>query len=236
MMLLGMDTTTPNLVLGLQRGPLFLDGFSTNFNISHSKNLLLEINKILKHHKLKIKDIDALCVGVGPGSFTGLRVGLATAKAFNICAGVKLVPVPSIDVIAQNALIANVNFLAEKIKYICVIIDAKKEKVYSSIYIYKNGEIVRKSKYMLVSVEELSKYIDDKAVIIGDGLKIYGQKIFTKIRNPIILEESFWYPQALFLMKMGFKYFSKGIKTNSLNIRPLYLHPDECNVRKKNKL
>lgn len=129
MNILCLDTSTEVLSIGLKTGTCYeerlIDG-----NFSHSENLLSEITSLLGRAKLELGDLDLLIATKGPGSFTGLRVGLATLKGIRSASGAKLVSVPTLDVMIESCRHRGCADIA--------VIDAKKQRFY--IRVEKDGE------------------------------------------------------------------------------------------------
>ena len=134
MKILALDTSTPNFSLAFSA-----DGFLAERNIMLG-NLLSEqivpvVESFLKEKNTSIKEMDGFCVGLGPGSFTGLRIGLAVAKGFALALGKPLIGISSLDILAMNAF--------EYGERICVLTDAKREKLYAAIFRKSRGSLKR---------------------------------------------------------------------------------------------
>ncbi len=182
------------------------------------------IDYALKFLRLRFKDIDGFILGIGPGSFTGLRVGVATVKGFGLATKKPCIGVPSIDALA--------NCVDADKKWIVPIIDAKKNQVYSALYRYKDGNIKRYSDYLLLPIERLLKKIKGNAVFLGDGLKIFKEKLLSLKKDSEFLPEDFWYPKASELIRLG-RDKIKRYKESDLNkLLPLYIYPKECQITK----
>ncbi|MBI4335953.1 MAG: tRNA (adenosine(37)-N6)-threonylcarbamoyltransferase complex dimerization subunit type 1 TsaB, partial [Candidatus Omnitrophica bacterium] len=121
--------------------------FNYNFQLRHASHLVPTIKEALKFSSLELKDMDAYCVSIGPGSFTGLRIGVSTVKAMVLAGKKKVIAVPSLDILARN-----IPYTEDTI---CVAVDAKKEKLYACFYEYKNGGTEKITKYLLIGYEEL---------------------------------------------------------------------------------
>ncbi|MDD5449618.1 MAG: tRNA (adenosine(37)-N6)-threonylcarbamoyltransferase complex dimerization subunit type 1 TsaB [Candidatus Omnitrophica bacterium] len=235
MKILAIDTSTN--VLGV--AVLDESGKSVEFNddrgLRHTSHLIPTVKKALKRARLKLRDLDAFCVSRGPGSFTGLRIGIATVKALGLAAKKKVVAVPSLDVLAQN-----IPYTKDTI---CVIGDAKKEKLYACFYKYSDHRPTRFSPYLLISYEELFKRlrkIKNDILLVGDGIKVIRSMVPSggfALRGPGSIEftdEKYWYPRALNTAKIGLEMFKNGQTVKDLDsLVPLYLHPRDVQCRKK---
>ena len=147
MKLLAIDTSTDRLSLAVTDGDKVIGRFHRPAKRSHSRLLIPSIDKLLKKAKLKLKDIDGFVVSIGPGSFTGLRIGVTTVKGLAYSLRKPIVTVPTLNAIAHNIK----NFRG----IICPVLDARKNKVYACIYRSDGNTIKRISKYLLLPMADL---------------------------------------------------------------------------------
>lgn len=220
MRLLALDTSTEYLTLAVMDGKKVLARFHKKAAMMHSGLLVPMIDRLLKKARLKIKDIDIFCIGIGPGSFTGLRIGVVTVKGLAYSLNKPIVAVPTLDAIAQNA---------ESFKgIICPVLDARKNKVYACLY-KSSGESIRKmSKYLLLSAEELMKKINiyDKVFFLGDAVNlVHLRGVHKGLRD--------WYPRAEMIGKIGLELFRKHKFTPLEDLEPMYLYSKECDITGK---
>ena len=212
----------------------------------HSTQLVSLIDKILKKVRLPLKKLDGFCINKGPGSFTGLRIGITTIKGLAFVLQKPVVAIPSLDILTQNARpVINRRFYngvkkikAEKGKgrplQVCPIVDAKQNKVYACLYQSKNGKIVRKSGYLLLPVEELLKKIEGEVIFLGDAIPLYREVICANRRiKPAFAEEKFWCPRASAAVPLALEYFRRGKFEDINRLTPLYLYPKECQIKQR---
>ena len=138
--------------------------------------------------------------------------------------------VPSLDVLAVNAEDSGCD-------QICTICDARRNLVYGCLYTVKNGQLKRKSQYLLASINDILRKVKGKVCFLGDGIKLYeaeirkhksgeGEKFF-----PVFADESALYPKAACLARLALKRFQDQEFDDVNDIVPLYLYPDDCQVR-----
>jgi tRNA threonylcarbamoyladenosine biosynthesis protein TsaB len=180
----------------------------------HSSLLIPAIDRVVKNAGMKVRDIDLFCVSIGPGSFTGLRIGVVTVKGLALTLNKRIAAIPTLDVIAYNA---------EGFKgLICPILDARKGKVYSCLYRSDGRSIIRLTKYMLIPAEELVKKVRGKAVMfLGDA----AEKVSVKegyLRD--------WYPRAEVAAALGAEYARKRKFVRAEDLEPMYLYSRECDI------
>lgn len=220
MRLLGIDTSSPKLGLAIVSGGKPVAELELNLERGHARYLIPSIDKLLKKAKLSLDKIDALAISIGPGSFTGLRIGVTTIKAIAIAKRKKIAAVPSLDVLAYNGL-------NSRQEYICPVIDAKKDKIYAALYRKNKNGLKKQTKDLLISAEDLVKLVKKPTLFLGDALKVYGQKLNGKAA---FAEEKLWFPQAKFVAMLGEELAKKNKFTNPLDLVPLYLHKRDCQI------
>ncbi|MCK4463971.1 MAG: tRNA (adenosine(37)-N6)-threonylcarbamoyltransferase complex dimerization subunit type 1 TsaB [Candidatus Omnitrophica bacterium] len=225
MKILAYDTSNKFLSVAILDEEELLSNFHKDIGINHSSMLIPTIDKTLKHAHLKLKNIDAIALSIGPGSFTGLRIGVSTAKALSLVTDIPVIGVPSLDVIAYNYI--------EKEGYISPVLDAKKNKVYSVIYESSSGEISRISEYLLVDVDNLLERLKGPTLFFGDGLSLYGEYMAKNCPLIKFSKNTDWYPRAEIVGKLGLQKIKKGYREDIDKLVPMYLHPKECNIRIK---
>ncbi len=218
MKILAIDTSSKFLSIALGNGKDIIKEENYLLDRRHSSLLVPKIKEMLEGLDLSINKIDAFVVGLGPGSFTGLRIGVSAIKGLGLALKKPCIGVASIDAIAMNAGSG----------MIIPIIDAKRENVYSAIYEKKNGRVVRKTDYLLIKVDKLLKKVKKDAIFLGDGISIYKDKI----GRGIFLEEEYWYPKAGNLIKLALPKIKRIKKCNLAKLEPIYLYPKDCQVKK----
>ncbi len=189
-----------------------------------SLGIVPSIEKLLRKARLSLDLIDGFALSIGPGSFTGLRIGLSCIKALSLATGKPLVGVASLDILAEGLAVDY---------QICSVIDAKRKNVYACLYSKKNGKLKINTAYLLMDVDCLLKKINKKTLFVGDALYLYRDKIIQQ-KNGICFfaEEKFWYPKIGNLVRIAFERFQKGLVDDLGAIVPVYLYPKECQIRK----
>ena len=255
MNLLAIDTSTNNLSFCISCNGKVIVDLNRKMRFGSSQLIPL-LEKQTKKAKVDLKSIDAFVVGEGPGSFTGLRIGLSTIKGFTIALGKPVIGLPTLDTLASNALSAGG-------KIICPLIDAKRNLLFAALYeVGLNNRMKRKSPYLLIDIEELLKKLRSykSIVFLGDGLRLYQKTIEQRVKNSIILNENTWYPKVKNLIKLDIDLINKKRFTpldkkrrqnkrhyltgfsDAKRIKPIYLYPKECQIKpqitqvKKNRL
>jgi tRNA threonylcarbamoyladenosine biosynthesis protein TsaB len=195
-------------------------------------SIIPSIDKLLSSCHLSLEKIDAIAIGLGPGSFTSLRVGLSTVKALAMAAGKKIVGVGSLDVIAFGVS-------GQKADEICVLLDARRGKVYAAIY---DPLLNRKTEYLLTTIEDVLDRVQGTTLFTGDAIALYKEQIttaykeyakeHTSVCKSLFAKEKFWFPQSKELAKLGFKKAQEDQWEDPARIVPIYLYPQDCQVHK----
>lgn len=219
MRLLAIDTSTDYLSLAVLNGDKVLARIHKKAPRSHSSLLMAMIDKVLKRSKTPLYRLDGFCISAGPGSFTGLRIGVTTIKGLSLVTGKPIAAVPTLDAIAENG--------RKNCGILCVVLDARKNKVYASIY-KSDGKCLKKiSKPLLLSVDELLKKLEgyDRVFFLGD----YAEKIKDLLPRAKIAVKS-WQPRPEVVGRIGAEYFKEKKFVNAEDLEPLYIYSKECDI------
>ncbi len=169
-LILSLDTATKCSTVALTRGTL-MDGevlatISLSSSITHSRRLISAVERLFLDTETVWSDITAIAVGMGPGSFTGLRIGMTTAKGFAAAGDKKLVGVCTLDALAAMCVTD---------KTILAVIDARKKQVYTAAYRHdNNGVLKRVEEVKVISPEQVAKETREDVVMVGDAVVTYG--------------------------------------------------------------
>ncbi|MDE3058610.1 MAG: tRNA (adenosine(37)-N6)-threonylcarbamoyltransferase complex dimerization subunit type 1 TsaB, partial [Bacteroidota bacterium] len=167
MTILAIETATDICSAALVRDRAVLAHRSLSEKNIHSEKLLPMIDEILKESALRLHDVDAVAVSIGPGSFTGLRIGLSAAKGLAMGAGISLVPVPTLDALALETL----HRIPKEDAVVCPLIEAKRDEAFFSFYSARNNFPLRASEYEIAPaqtiVEKAKQY--RSVVFAGNG-------------------------------------------------------------------
>lgn len=171
MLILAIDTSTHSGSVALfhdEKG-LIAEQF-LNIKKNHSDTIMTAIDSLLKYAAVDIDDVEKIAVATGPGSFTGIRVGVGIAKGLVFGKNKKIVSINTLDLIANN--------ISYTENYIMPLIDARKGRAYYSLYKFENEEVKKIEEYKDGTIEEfLENYKDKKIIFTGDASYIYKETI-----------------------------------------------------------
>jgi tRNA threonylcarbamoyladenosine biosynthesis protein TsaB len=224
MKVLGVDTSTMTASIGIVEDGEILVETKFSVKVTYSEILLLCIDQALKNISLKIEDLDGFAISIGPGSFTGLRIGLSTLKGLSFATGKPLASVPSLDALAYLSLYCQYP--------VVTMLDAKKNQVYAAIYETKDGEVKRESDYLVTDVEDLVKRISQKSLFVGPGAKLYQKKLieFLGERAYFSLGEKSL-PSGATVAFLGSQKLILGQFEEIADLEPLYLRKSEAELK-----
>ena len=199
--------------------------FSLQTGETHSRRLLAGVDWLLKETTIECSDIDAVAVSLGPGSFTGLRIGLATAKGLAMAAGAKLIGVGTLDGLAAQ-------FFSAGDVLICPVLDARKKEVYCGFYRCDNqGNPRLQGEYQVLSPETLCEKIDEPVVLLGDGTSVYGHLFREKLAG--LLKETSpgaFFPRAATIGLLALAKWEKEDFLDPATAEPIYIRPSEAEL------
>lgn len=228
MKILAIDTTTKFLSLGF-----YADGKVYEYNLeagSRLSGLLVPaIERALAALEWDIGGIDYFACGIGPGSFTGVRVGLATVKGFAFGLKKPVIGITSLDNIAMNALA-----LKEEGPFVAAI-DAKRDLIYCSAYRVKNGALKRAMPYMLLTPEEFVIKFKPHSFILGDALAAHGGYIAQAFSGARLLDKDYWFPSGRNTIELALRRIKENKLDSPFTLNPLYMYPKECQIRRRVK-
>lgn len=228
MNVLAIDTSTSLLGIGLRAGDNYFE-FNQNVGLHHTENLLTEVHSLLSKSNTSIQELDLIVVSKGPGSFTGLRIGLSAAKGLSFGANVPLISIPTLDMYAFGF-----SYFAH---WILPVMDARKNRVYAAFYKsgYKESEIFDISPNKLL--EKCSTYLP--LVLTGPFAGCLYKFFQKEIENneyhlstelkKVILDPLYSAPKTFSLLENGVQYYARH-GADSSNEGPLYIRASEAEM------
>lgn len=193
--------------------------YTVNYKKTHSQTLLPMIAEIGKMIELDLAGLDAVAVAAGPGSFTGLRIGSATAKGLGLALDKPLVEVPTLEGLAYN--------LWGTDRLICPMMDARRGQVYTGIYYFEGNLLQTVREQEAVSVEELAERINGlgrETIFLGDGVPVYREKLSCLLKVPYSFAPAHMNKQrAGAVGALALQYLKEGRTVTARDHRPDYL-------------
>lgn len=199
--------------------------YTVNHKKTHSQTLLPMLNEISRMTELDLKTVDAIAIASGPGSFTGLRIGSATAKGLGLALDIPLVEIPTTDALAMNL------WGSEGI--ICPIMDARRDQVYTGFYEFdKEGELVVIRKSFAEYIDKVADALNGmgrKVTFLGDGVPVYRKAIEARMTVPFAFAPLHMSRQrAGALAALAVKRFKEGLTVTAADHKPDYLRASQA--------
>jgi tRNA threonylcarbamoyladenosine biosynthesis protein TsaB len=229
MLALGFDTATPWGTMALLENGEIIFEISLKAGKGSGEYLLALLQSLLKKSERRIADLDLIAVGTGPGSYTGIRIGLAAAKGLAVALHNKVYGLSTLRIIAENARYAS--------DWIAPVIDARRGYVYTALYQNKAEELkIVEAPTLIPAVEFGLQLAGLPAVMLcGDGSKIH-QTIWNKYPNLKIGPVDWDRPSGSAAARIGCKEFAWQTGTDIFQLIPCYLRKVEAEVRLEEKL
>ncbi len=230
MSVLAIDTSSDRLGVAVVDEARVLASYAVLAERPHAAELPQALTRVLDASGQTFAELEGVALDIGPGSFTGLRIGLAFVKALLFHTERPLVAVPSLDVLAANARYAT--------EAICPIVDAKQRKLYAGLFHAEQGRLRRDADYLLASVDDVVAMLrerlrlDERVIFLGDGVGRYGEAIASALGSRAVLATpDVWLPDAAALGRLGLERLRQGARDNPRDLVPMYLHPMDCSIR-----
>ena len=217
-----------------ESGEELLAEYTVNYKKTHSQTLLPMLDQVARMIDLDLQTVDAIAVAGGPGSFTGLRIGSATAKGLGLALKKPLIHVPTIAGLAYNLWGAR--------GIICPIMDARRGQVYTGIYRFEDGKLKTLEDQMAISIEDLAdklKNYQEKVTFLGDG----GPVVRHGLEQDLMTDrEIFFAPanmnrqRAASVGSLGIQYYKEGKIETAMEHQPEYLRLSQAERERKERL
>lgn len=231
MKLLAIDSSGLTATVAVVDDDKLLAEYTINYKKTHSQTLVPMLDEIRSMTELDLGSIDAIAVAKGPGSFTGLRIGSATAKGLGLALEKPIVAVSTLDALAMNVWGSD--------KLVCPIMDARREQVYTGLYRFDKGELITVKEACAISVEELKDILNEmgeKVLFLGDGVPVYRDRL-----DETLSVEHGYAPAHMARQRAGalavlaMKYYSEGRIETAAEHKPEYLRLSQAERERNGK-
>ena len=217
-LILNIDTATDIAHISLSKSGVILDSVINTDQKEHGSFLQPAIEKLLKINSIAIESIDAIAISTGPGSYTGLRVGMASAKGICFALQKPLISINSLEIIACAAILENSDNNDLSNLLICPMIDARRMEVFTALYT-QNLEIILEPQAMIIDSNSFENhFLVNKILFVGNGAKKW--EIICKNENALFTQNS---NNLLAMNKLSFKKYEKKDFSDLAYIEPSYL-------------
>ena len=208
-----------------------LGEFTVNNKKTHSQTLLPMVDEVLKILDMDVKELDAIAVAGGPGSFTGLRIGASTAKGLALVLDIPIINIPTVDSLAYN--------LYGTDHLICPMMDARRNQVYTGLYEWQEGEFKVVLPQFAAEVEELAEKLNSynrEIIFLGDGVEAQLSKFAPLLKVPYTIAPVHLSKQrAAALGALGIEYYKAGKLQDGDSFEPEYLRMSQAERERAEK-
>lgn len=208
--------------------------YTVNYKKTHSQTLLPMLDEVARMTELDLNSMDAIAVAAGPGSFTGLRIGSATAKGLGLALDKPLIHIPTLEGLAYN--------LCGTDHIVCPIMDARRGQVYTGIYEFDNDRLIVLEDQMAVGIEELGQRLhsyDRKVVFLGDGVPVFKEALMEQImagREIAFAPAHLNRQRAAAVGALAIRYYREGKMETAAEHQPDYLRVSQAERERKERL
>lgn len=231
MKILCLDSATESATAAIIDEDKLLGEITFNYKKQHSTIMMPMVDSLLTSTDLSIEDIDGFVVSKGPGSFTGLRIGMATIKGLAQPTGKPFVAISTLDALANNLFFST--------GVICPIMDALRGNVYTNFYRVCNGSLETLGESEILSIEELInklKNYNEPIHFIGDGTYKFKETLAENLSNVYFAPTHLNVVKASSLGEIGLRRLKNGEKEDVFTSAPIYLRPSQAEREYEEKL
>ena len=231
MKVLGIDTSSNATSIAVIEDNKLICEYTVNTKTTHSQKLMPMIENMLKISEINVNDMDMISICQGPGSFTGLRIGMATAKALSHVNNLPIVGVNSLELLAGNMDLSD--------KKICSILDAQRTQVYMGQYKFENNKLVEIKSVDVVEIDELLEELkssNEEWILVGEAVYKYEDKI-KEIENICVPAPSHNVNKASSLCTIAMSKYDQNIDVyDCYTINPVYIRKSQAEVQYDEKM
>jgi tRNA threonylcarbamoyladenosine biosynthesis protein TsaB len=215
MRILGFDTAAPTNTIGLVDDDQVLADYAWEARDNSLQRIVLNIDQVLKRGGVALEDVDGLAVGIGPGSWTGAKVGVTVAKTLACVTGKPICGVTSLEALAHQSRTAAVQ--------VCPLVDASKENVYAAFYRPHVSGLVRKGDFYVGDIKGLAAMVREPTLFLGKPAYLYRQALANELGTLASFGSPSDSPSGCVFAWIALPRFQKGNIDDALSLAPLYL-------------
>jgi len=219
MRVLAVETSTLAGGAALLDGGLVVGEYTLDISLTHSERLMGTIDRLLTDAGWTVRDLEGLAVSVGPGSFTGLRIGLSTVKGLALALTIPIAAVPTLDAMATLLPFAALP--------VCPVLDARKREVYASLYRWDGADMRREWNYLALAPADLARRLDEPVIVLGDAADQVDSPHARRIRPPRRG------PSPAAVGFLGHSRLATGDTIAPAALVPIYLRPSEAELKRR---
>lgn len=231
MKILALDSSGLVASVAVAEDDNLIGEYTVNYKKTHSQTLLPMLDAVAKMIELDLETVDAIAIAKGPGSFTGLRIGSATAKGLGMALDKPIIEIPTVDGLAFNLWGAK--------DLVCPLMDARRNQTYTGIYAFGDGEMQVLEPQCAVDISEIVEKINAQqraVVFLGDGVPVFRAYIGEHMQVPYSFAPAHLNKQrAGAVAALAFRYLKDGKTVSAAEHQPDYLRLSQAERERKEK-
>lgn len=230
MKILAIDTSGQTASAAIIEDSRLIGEFSQNDKLTHSQTIMPMVAMLCEQTNTKKEELDYIACAVGPGSFTGLRIGAATAKGLCLGLNKPLLAVPTLDALAYNVFMTNA--------IVCPIMDARRGQVYACFYEWTDDKLEHLTEYMAQSIEviiNMAQAFERPVLFLGDGVPVHREKLE---KNPqfYFAPASCSLQRAASVAALGKRLAEEGKAISGNELELIYLRKSQAEREREERL
>jgi tRNA threonylcarbamoyladenosine biosynthesis protein TsaB len=223
MYILGIETSTTTGSVAVISEDGVIAQYGLNIEVTHSERLMSTVDRVLEDTGLTIDKMDGYAVAIGPGSFTGLRIGLAAVKGLALVSGKPIAAVPTLKALAWN--------LPSAAHPVCPMLDARKKEVYAATYWFEGSALVHGMAEAVISLARLSDRISGTTIFTGEASHLFRREIVNLFGDRALFAPlSAILPSAAAVAEIGMGMIKSGKQADPDRLTPMYIRRPEAEV------
>ena len=224
MWILGVETATWTASVGVARDGCAVAERTLRSESSHAPTILSLIDEVTQAAGIRVRELDAIAVSAGPGSFTGLRIGLSTAKGLAYASGARVVAVPTLAALARAA--------GPRDGTICPVLDARKGEIYVAGFCWRDGRLIQTVVEQAIAPARLAQLVSPPCTLVGDAVDIYAEvlgQLFAGAATLLSLSQV--PPSGAVVAQIGHELLASGATSALAELEPRYVRPSEAELK-----
>lgn len=214
--ILCIETSTTNCSVGIAKNGTLINHYEINDGYSHSEHLATSVERLLDEHKISSSDLQAVAVGVGPGSYTGLRIGVSFVKGFAYGNSLKVLACNSLEVMTHQVLLQTENTAGRYVP----MLDARRDEVYTAVYDENGVELEETNAHIIEANSFQETLMTHKTYVYGTGAKKF--VALSQYPERVLLVDDV-YPSVKGLAGLSYQYYEQGRFEDLAYFEPFYL-------------
>lgn len=221
MLVLGIETSTPVCSVALVEDDVVCASYTLALGIHHSEHLFPMIERVLADRGVELSDLDGIAVASGPGSFTGLRIGMASAKALCLASQLPLVGISTLAGLAYAVACGHLP--------VCAMLDARRQQVYMGLYADEAGQFAPLVGDCAISIDGAIEKLPEHVLLVGDGAWAHEDAIRAKVADGALFTHAqLGRPHAGSIALLGMAALKRGEKMDLDAFEPQYLRASQA--------